>query len=563
MRWWEPSPVQSPPGRRVSGVLAIVASVGLLAAACSGTTAPRTGAPASGGTAASGQTVAGASGTPQNGGTVVTTISGDPPTVNPDISAGVPDTLVGCMIYQGLIRIASDYTIEPLLAKSWQVSSDSLTYTFNLVNATWSDGQPFTSADVKFTLLNVSAKDGPHFLAAGSAIQSIDTPDAHTVVIHLSRAFGPFLQSLACSNNAGILPQHIFQGQDALTSVASLSKPVGTGPFMLTQYARGDHLTLARNPHYWQAGLPHLDQVILKEIPNPESRTLALKSGSINEIEGYYVQNSDIPGFKSDSKYQLIPQAYPTYQLAILNDREAPFNNAAVRQALYTAVDRQFIWQHVFAGLGSVPKSAIQVPGWAYNPSVDLTTMYAFDAAKAGSMLDAAGFPKKSDGYRFSMNLYFDSGVPAYAQTAQALASMWNAIGVNVHLVGEDRATVLQDVYTNWKFDAISVAYTTSGDPALGIARTYVTSSIVKQPFTNASGYSNPQVDQLFAAGQDSADQKARAAAYWQAQTVLAHDLPSLPLILTQEELVASSTVHGLGQGVTGSSWWQDVWVSH
>jgi peptide/nickel transport system substrate-binding protein len=99
-----------------------------------------------------------------------------------------------------------------------------------------------TSEDVKFTLLEVSAKYGSKFLAPSTAIASIDTPDAQTVVVHLSRPFAPFLFSLACEQNAAILPAHLFRGSDVLSHPAPQSRPVTQGPFRLAEWARGDHL---------------------------------------------------------------------------------------------------------------------------------------------------------------------------------------------------------------------------------------------------------------------------------------------------------------------------------
>src|SRR5262245_44854830 len=104
---------------------------------------------------------------PQRGGTAIVVVGADPATLNPDVSVGVPDVLTGCRIYDGLVRFAEGFRIVPSLAKSWDISPDGLTYTFHLVEATWSDGKPVTSEDVKFTLLEVSSKFGSKFVAPG------------------------------------------------------------------------------------------------------------------------------------------------------------------------------------------------------------------------------------------------------------------------------------------------------------------------------------------------------------------------------------------------------------
>src|SRR6476469_3271478 len=120
---------------------------------------------------------------PRRGGTAIAVIGADPAILNPDVTVGAPDILTGCMLYDGLVRFAEGFRIVPSLAKSWEIAPDSLTYTFHLNPATWSDGKPVTSEDVKFTLLEVSSKFGSKFVAPGKAIKEIETPDPLTVVI--------------------------------------------------------------------------------------------------------------------------------------------------------------------------------------------------------------------------------------------------------------------------------------------------------------------------------------------------------------------------------------------
>ena len=158
------------------------------------------------------------------------------------------------MLYDGLVRFAEGFRIVPSLAKSWEIAPDGLTYTFHLVAASWSDGKPVTSEDVKFTLLEVSSKYGSKFVAPGKAIKAIETPDPLTVVIHLSKPFGPFLFSLACEQNAAILPAHVFRGSDVLKNPASQTTPVGQGPFQLPEWVRGDHLDAGPQPQLLDEG---------------------------------------------------------------------------------------------------------------------------------------------------------------------------------------------------------------------------------------------------------------------------------------------------------------------
>ena len=499
---------------------------------------------------------------PQRGGTLVIAIDSDPPTVNPDVTTSVPDVSVGSLIYDALTRLDENFEVVPSLASSWTISPDQLTYTFNLVDATWHDGAKLTSRDVKFSLENVSAKYGAKFAAAAGHIDTITTPDARTVVVQLKSPFGPFLFSVSGYTNASIMPEHIYAGHDVLTNPATLANPIGTGPFMMKEWVRGQTITLVRNPNFWRPGLPYLDQIVFRMIPDTASRILALMAGEVDFIYFYYFSASQYPQVAGNPKLQFRERGAPEDHLILFNVRRAPFDDVRVRQALFTAIDRDFIKQAVFQNLGTVMQSAINSHlAWAHNPDVNLGRMYPCDPAKAAAMLDAAGLKPRADGTRFELRLVYDSTDTAKERQAQALSSMWGRIGVKVIPQGGTRNVILPQVYTDWNFDATLQAYSTGGDPALGVSRLYLTSAIRKAPFVNCSGYSNPEVDRLFEAGAALADQAKRAEAYRQVQVILARDLPVFPIWETALISVASKTVAGKWDWSTGYDYWDEVWI--
>lgn len=502
--------------------------------------------------------------TPQPGGSMVMGMTGDPPTVNPAITAGAPDRLVGCMVYEGLIRIAAGLHIVPALAKSWEVSPDGLTYTFHLVTTKWQDGVPFTSSDVSFSLRNVNGKFGPLFSAPYHSIISIETPDPSTVVIKLAHPFGPLLLSLACDQNGGILPEHLFVDTDVLRNPATLTQPVGTGPFRLTEWVHGDHMALQHNPTYWRAGRPYLNEIVVKFLPNPASRVLALQSGEIDYINEYYLPSSFYQTVAAIKNLQTREAGLYADFVVILNTDLPPLDKTEVRQALMMAIDRDYIAKAAFSGLGSVGVGPIDSRiAWAYNTAVDYRKMYPYDPEKARQLLDAAGVKPRSDGIRFAVDLVFDSTRSEYGPLSVALQKFWSAIGVRVNLRGSERHIVLKRVYSDYDFGATIQNYGTSGDPALGIARLFVTSSIKQGAvFNNASRYSNPEVDKLFAEGQNSTMLEQRAAYYRRVQEILARDLPTLTINQMGEYDALSRRLHNMLLS-QDEPFWDDVWIEH
>jgi peptide/nickel transport system substrate-binding protein len=297
-------------------------------------------------------------------------------------------------------------------------------------------------------------------------------------------------------------------------------------------------------------------------IPDTSARVLALKAGEIDYIYFYYFSAEQYSQIAGDPKIQVRERGTPEDHLIIWNTRRTPFDQVKVRQALFTAIDRDYIRKAVFQNLGSVMQGAIDSRiAWANDPTIDLGQMYPYDPQKAAAMLDDAGLKSGTDGKRCKINLVYDSADISNERQAQVLHSMWQKIGVDVAFAGLTRNMMLPRVFTDWDFDATLQAYSTAGDPALGVSRLYVTSAIRKAPFVNASGYSNPEVDQLFDKGAAEAVQAERAAAYKQAEKILANDLPVFPIWQTALLNVASTRVQGKWAWSTGYDYWDEVWM--
>ena len=499
---------------------------------------------------------------PQRGGTVTMAIGSDPTNINPNLSSNYPNQLLGCMIYQGLVQVSIDSKITPLLAKSWTITPDGLTYTFDLVKANWHDGKPFTSDDVKYSLTEVSAKYGPIFASSGRLIESVEAPAPDKVVIKLKQSFGPFLMSLACPQNGAIMPAHIFRGTDPLTNPASSSAPVGTGPFKLAEWKRGDYVRLAKNENYWEDGKPYLDQVYAKMISQASSRLQALRAGEIQYIGGYYVPPSDYSVVKATPGLRLENSGFaPGAKMAFMNTSKPHLADKRVRQALTMATNRDFLYKAVWfetGGLGIMPfTSKLR---WSANPDIDYRKMYPFDAKRANALLDEAGMKRDANGKRFEISFVYRAEDADVAQAAEAMKSMWRAIGVDVKLEVAEGSAFPDRIFNKGDFDITIIGYTSFGDPALGISRVFTTSAIGR-PFGNASRYTNPEVDALFEKGATTTDQDERAVHYRKVQDILAVELPVMTLHEYQHEDAVSSRLNGIW-GVQGYGAWNNAWLS-
>jgi peptide/nickel transport system substrate-binding protein len=497
---------------------------------------------------------------PTKGGTAIMAIGYDPTTLNPATSTGLSETYVGTMVFDALVWTDLEGGVHPQLAKSWDISDDKLTYTFHLREAKFHDGKPFTSADVKFSFEEVAGKYNAVFRGrVGRTIQSIETPDPRTVVIRLKEPFGPFVFALNIMAGGAIVPKHVFEGKDIATSPASTEAPVGTGPFKIAEYVRGSHIRVVRNEDYWDAGKPYLDSAVAQVIPTPAARTQALLAGDVDFIPFSFFNSGDLKLVQGNSKLKSEPTGSPPANMfGFINLKNKDLSDVRVRNALMVASDRKFIWQNAFSETGQPGTSPWgKLINWASDPAINFDKSHPFDVKKAAEMLDEAGYKPGPDGVRLRLRITYDTSSQERALAASALQATWRQAGIEVTLQPAEFALLSPKILAN-DFDVFVNSYTTYGDPALGVARAFVTSSI-GVAFGNASGYSNPEVDELFTKGAQATSYEERAPFYHQAERIVARDMPSLMLHERRALDVANANVMGLWGSQHPN--WSNAWL--
>ncbi len=499
--------------------------------------------------------------TPQYGGTAIFTVTGDPITFNPSVQTNVADEQIGCIIYPSLIQFTDQYVVHPYLAKSWTISPDGLTYTFLLNKAEWHDGKPFTSDDVKYTIEEVSTKLSSVFRRAGEAISKVEAPAPDKVVITLKQGFGPFLVSLGCEQGAAMLPAHLFRGTDPLKNPATLTDPIGTGAFKFQEWKRGQYVRLVKNPKYFESGKPYLDEVIAKVIPQASARTAALQAGEVDMSRG--MATNDYASVRANPKLALMDDAIaPSMAPLFFNIKHKPLDDKRVRQALFMAMDRDYIIKNAYFGDGKPGVQPLSARvAWTREPSIDYGKMYPYNVAKANALLDEAGVKRGADGKRFKVSLLPIQGYPEFEQVSVALKSMWGEVGIEVIIENLDIPTYLQRVYTDGNFDVAINGYGTYGDPALGQTRMWA-AALIGKPYGNASGYSNPKVEELFTQAERATAHEERAKFYSEAQKIVAEDLPVIDLRDYQAQTGINRKLHGvLGTYLSSMGTWYSAWM--
>lgn len=499
---------------------------------------------------------------PKRGGVAILALGSETSMPNAVMSIAPADVVPACMVYEGLVVVAADGTVLPGLAESWDVSNDGRSYTFHLREAKFHNGTPLTSEDVVFTLTEVTLPLHPTVgLALRSVVSSIDAPDPRTVIIRLRQPYGPLLRSLTCSLSGGILSAKLYRATNYRDNPVTTQAPVGTGPFVLSEWTRGDSIRLDRNSDYWDPEKPYLDSIILRFMGNAGTRVQALLAGEVD-----YVSSSQFPAnsygvFRDNKDFQLQRTGWsPNMLYAFFNLDRPPLNDPRVRHALLVATDRDYIFKNAFYGLGQQATApwTVRIP-WAMPSDVNYNAEHAFDTARAAQMLEEAGYPADANGVRFEVTVNYNNTVPERHQAASALQATWRKAGVVLKLEPLENAVLLPRVHQEGKFDLYISSYNSFGDPAIGVAPAFVSSAIGAN-FGNAAGYRNPEVDALFEQGAQGVSLEDRAKAYHQIARIIMRDLPAITLHENHGFDVATSRLHD-AWGTYGFGQWGNAWL--
>ena len=553
------SPVASPAASPAAPVGSPSASPAASPAASPGASpSPAAAAPAGGavvtGPAAS---PARAAGPGQRGGTAVVAIDADPETLNLATTTGYSAGDVGSKIFEGLVWIDPAFNAQPALATSWTISADGKTYAFKLrPGVKWHDGRDFTSADVKYSFEEVLAKLHPRARTTLQRLDRIETPDPLSVTVVLKEAYAPFLLQQTAYDSP-IVPRHLYEGTDVQNNPAN-QRPVGTGPFTFVEWNRGASLKVARNAAYWDAPKPYLDEIVFQIVPQGANRSSGLETGEIDFVVDFYLPKADVSRLLSNNELTgQRGQGTGAIDFMMMNTASPALRTKEARQALAFAIDRQ---RQVDQAMGGLGRPGVGAFGdgfkWLVNDEASYARTYPLDPARGQALLAQAGVAPNT-----TLRLVYDAARPQFVAGAQIIRDNLRQIGLNVDLQPLERSVMIQKVFTDRDYDLTLQSFVSSGDPSIGYHRIYLTTE-QRQQFTNATGYSNPRVDDLLARAAATPNQADRAQLYKELQTILNDDLPTLVLFDEEGIDFATKKLHNTWLGVDSRDRWGEVWLS-
>ena len=486
--------------------------------------------------------------------TLIYGLIGNTRTLNNAVLSGTSVCMPGTQIFASPLRFDGNWNPKPYLATSWEFSKDQLSLTLHLVkDATFHDGKPITSADVAFSIGVI--KQYHPFKSMFQSVKTVDTPDAHTAVIRLSK---PHPAILICLSPplCPILPKHIYgDGRDLRTHPANQA-PVGSGPFRFVKSKADDYVLLERYDGYFMKGLPLLDKIIFKYYDINGDAVSDLKYQHIH----YYplmVNNVNTRMLKKEKHLSIMGEGYdvlgPLVWIAF-NNKKKPFDDVRVRRALAYAIDRDNIVKYFSEGFVTVKPATgpISPENPFFSPDVE---RYDYDIEKANAMLDEAGLKRDERGIRFSAYIDFLPITFNFSETAEYLKhSLARSIGVELipryhmsmnawmeQVAGLDYDLNI-DIVFNW------------GDPLIGVHRTFMSDNIKKGVmWSNTEQYVNPEVDGILKSAETETNPEKRKELYARFQKMVMEDAPVYPLIVFPYITIQNNTFIGFENNIWGA----------
>ena len=458
--------------------------------------------------------LAGCGHSPRNPGEVIFVIDANPANLDPRFATDGQSQRIDALIFDGLLERDAEMNLHGDLAESWE-TPDPLTYIFHLrPGVKFHDGTPLTSADVKatFEYMMDAANRSPK-RAAFRTVKTVETPDAATVIFHLKQPAAAFPLN-TIRGVVGIVP--------ATAANDIRKKMIGSGSFQFVSQAQDDSVVLTRNENYFRVPTK-FKTVTFRIVPDAIVRALELRKGSA-DVEMSSLSPDMIPVLAKQKDLLVGERQGTNYAYLGINFEDPVLAHREVRQALAYATDRESLVKYLLRGEAQLASGILPPNHWAYEPDVK---KYAYDPQPAEKLLDAAGFPRATDGVRFRLTLKVSTQEQARLIGA-VLQDQWKKVGVALDVHPLEAATLFADLakgnfqlsYSNW------VGANTDPD-VLGLV---FSSSRFPPDGANRGHYRNPRVDELTSAIAKEMDKEKRRQLSSEVQKIVAEDVPYISL---------------------------------
>ena len=494
-----------------------------------------------------------AQGAPKSGGTLVMAFPQTPRHLNSAVQSGVATAVPAAQLFASPLRFDDKWQPQPYLAESWKLAEDGKSLTLNLrKDAVFHDGKPITSADVAFSLMAVK-KNHPFDTMLGP-LEKVDTPDARTAILRLSRPHPAVVLAMSPAL-APILPKHIYDdGKDLKNHPRNSKDVVGSGPFKLVAFEPGRRVLLEKFDKFFVKGRPYLDKLVIDVSPDATSTLVGFERGTI-QMMPFFSNPTEIKRLESNKQIAITSKGYEGIggmNWLAFNTKDKAFADVRVRKAIAYAVDMNFINKALYSGYSQSADGPI-VPSSPYFSKTSVVT-YPVDLKKSAALLDEAGLKVGPDKTRMKVVLDYVPGAGNTKTLAEYLRAQLKKVDVAVEVrtsadfpswakrMADHDFQMSIDTVFNW------------GDPVIGVHRTYLTSNIKNQVWTNTQSYSNKKVDALLEQAGQEMDPAKRKAQYAEFQKIVTDEVPIRFLNLVPYNTLTRTNVGNVPTSIWGTA---------
>jgi len=494
-------------------------------------------------------------------------ISEDPHSLDPLRAQSDDEQQIAHLAFDMLVDVDPHGKLVPALATTAPsstnggITADGRTITYHLRHGVkWQDGSPFTAHDVWFTWRAIM---DPHNDIASTRgydlIESIDTPDPYTAIVHLKKPWAPAVSTFFSYgvHPVPIIPAHLLQGRPLRGSTFD-EHPIGTGPYEVTSWQRGDHITYDANPHYYR-GAPKTREIIVREVPDINTDLTMLRTGDLDWSllsPAQRIGLGDAPGM------QFVFAAFAGFGAMAFNCRRPPFDDPRMREAIAMSIDRATLSRDITHG--QYPVTDVDQPtfSWAYSR---IAKEPGFAPAAADAALDALGWRRGPDGVRQKdgkplsiVFATFPEGDTA-VRTSIMVQAMLRTRGIDVTV---KKVTVAQfylpksqhGLLLSGDYDLAYLAWRSGEDPD-------DSDLVTCHGIANFAGLCDPVIDALETKALSTSDQAQRASLYEYVQRRMARDLPYLFLYAPTYGFAVRDDVSGVRPTPFSPTWNAADWV--
>jgi len=557
---------------RFTALVALLAlgALSVALSACGGSSSTAAGTPTNSGVG-EGAGAKKVEGKPVEGGTIVYGTDREPTCLDPHNLGDMPQTYVARQFLDSLVSMQPNGDVVPWLADSWDISKDGLQYTFHLKHGVkFTDGTPFDAEAVKANFeqtLDPETGSSTNLVYLLPIYKGIDVLDKYTVRINLKRPYSPFLDVLSQAFFGMESPKAMARGIKA-----NCVSPVGTGPFIVKKWTKGQQIDLVRNDAYNSPpadannqGPAYLEAITWRFLPDPSVRFSALQSGEANII--FNIPPEDYGAAQSDPNIELQQFTHAGIgHYIVLDNSEPPFDDLKVRQAFTLAANTPAAVESAYQGAYPVATSAISSGTPFYTDK--FANLYPYDLAKAEKLLDQAGWKegangvREKDGKQLTVKFIYGSGPgetpPAELTLYQNVQAAVKEAGFDLKLVPTPQAQFYESANVPADFDAEPTYWNCPTPMCMYIVASEET---YDQPFANMSKIKNPELGKTLLAAAATTDRAEQQKLYEKAQQIIAENAYWVPMYPEQTLLGINKTLKGVwiepseGEPVLSDAW--------